>query len=487
MKKKIYNINNYNFYRRQVKSEDLDRAFIKLIEEGENKIKADNEISNEKDKQINIQNNNNIQKVTNEPNEISKENENNIKNGKDISLDLIFPKLSMERIMKIRDLYLEFDEHKNRSFDKDDILVMFQMNKIPIKIDEVIDLFGFNKRKKFISFNDFIQLTVNEDFSNKFKKLIMEKIRYRIKKTDICPNDFSDMLSHLCEFRKLSPDLKDKNREEQKDNILNLSKEDKNFSQSIDNTIERNIYKRVTSRQNSILGDILKGDDKIVNIKNIDFTNEKDINKIREQLNIIKKEKEFKNFIEVTNKKFLRYKKFLLKKNLDENLLQRKERLTKSLKTLNNSNSNIRQNYICYYPKEDNLKNMESNQLIPLYVKKDKSKLPPIKYNNTDKNLLFEKKKDKINIFLNNHYNKRNMMKLVKNKKIKKNNKEVKIREQDEKDYSSILEKLNDLHLPLIGSFSNNNKFNSLSNKYSESTFVTTGLYSNLNKLQEQL
>ena len=484
MKEKVYNINNYNFYRRQAKSEDLDRAFIKLIEEGENKIKTDDEISNEKNKQINIQNKNNIHNVTNEPNEISKENENKIKKGKDISLDLIYPKLSMERIMKIRDLFLEFDEHKNRSFNKDDILVIFHMNKIPITIDEVIDLFGFNKRKKYIKFNDFIQLTVNEDFSLKFKKLIMERIRYRIKKSDICPNEFSDMLSHLCEFRKLSPDLKDKMTEEQKDNILNLSKEGKNCSQNIDNIIERNIYKRVTSRENSILGDILKGsDDKIVNIKNIDFTNEKDIIKMREQLNIIKKEKEFKNFIEVSNKKFLRYKNFLLKKNLDDNILQRKERLTKSLKTLNDTNSNLRRNYICYYPKENNLKNLENNELISLCFKKNRSKYPPIKYNNTDKNLLIEKKKTKRNIFLNNYYNKQNLMKLVKNKKIKKNSKEKKIKEQNEKDYASILEHLNDLHLPLIGTFSKNNKFKSFSNKYSESTFVTTGLYSNLNKL----
>ena len=51
----------------------------------------------------------------------------------------------------------------------------------------------------------------------------MEKIRYRTSQNDICPNDFSDMLSHLCEFGKLSPELKDKTKENQMELI------DKNY------------------------------------------------------------------------------------------------------------------------------------------------------------------------------------------------------------------------------------------------------------------
>ena len=45
MKKRpqIYNINTFNCYRRQVKSEDLDRAFIKLIEDED--IEEDEDIA----------------------------------------------------------------------------------------------------------------------------------------------------------------------------------------------------------------------------------------------------------------------------------------------------------------------------------------------------------------------------------------------------------------------------------------------------------
>ena len=33
----VYNINTFDFYRRQIKQSDLDRAFIKLIEDEEKK------------------------------------------------------------------------------------------------------------------------------------------------------------------------------------------------------------------------------------------------------------------------------------------------------------------------------------------------------------------------------------------------------------------------------------------------------------------
>ena len=38
----VYNINTFAFYRRQIKQSDLDKAFIKLIEDQE-KIKAEKE------------------------------------------------------------------------------------------------------------------------------------------------------------------------------------------------------------------------------------------------------------------------------------------------------------------------------------------------------------------------------------------------------------------------------------------------------------
>ena len=45
-RQKIYNINTFNFYRRQFKPEDLERAFIKLIEKEEKKKYEEKFLSN---------------------------------------------------------------------------------------------------------------------------------------------------------------------------------------------------------------------------------------------------------------------------------------------------------------------------------------------------------------------------------------------------------------------------------------------------------
>ena len=487
MKNRVYNINTFNFYRRQVRPEDLDRAFIKLIEKEEEKIKEQKRLEDEKDNS-NLEN----KDINNNENEKEKaNNENNPGKTKNLSLDLIFPKLSVERIMKIRDLFLEFDADRNRTFDQEEIHIMFNMNKIPITIEEVIELFGFNKRKKFLSFFEFIQLTVNEAFSNKFKKLIMEKIRYRTNKTDICPNDFSDMLSHLCEFGKLSPELKDKTKENQMETIA----KEKASKKNVLDLQERSSGKRRSTKQKSLMGEIVKSlNEKQVNLRNIDFNNEKDINKIRENPNVIKKEREFRNFMEISNKKFLRFKEFLTKANIRDKILKKKEKLSQSLKTLSNLNSNMKVDYISYFPTDNSLKNLKTNKIFS--VKKKKIKLPPIKYNSTEKILLSENRKIKRNIYFNNNYNKNNLMKLLKNKLHKKyNSKSLKAKNKEdklkEKEYASILASfsLNNINFPTIDSFPNNTRYKCSinKNKYSENTFVTTGLYSNLNQLQNQL
>jgi DNA-directed RNA polymerase subunit F len=155
---------------------------------------------------------------------------------KNLNLNLIFPKISIERIMRIRDLFLEFDYDKNRTFDQDEVYSIFVMSNIPIKYEEVKELFGYSKKRKFISFSEFINLTINDKFSTKFKNLIMDKVRHRTKEGDICPNDFNDMLAYLSEFGKLSNDVKSQIREKNM-NSLNSSQ---NASNSNNGEAEKN-------------------------------------------------------------------------------------------------------------------------------------------------------------------------------------------------------------------------------------------------------
>ena len=103
----------------------------------------------------------------------------------------------------------------------------------------------------------------------------MEKIRYRCNESDICPNDFNDMLSHLCEFGKLSPELKEKTKNEQINN--------KNQNKKSEYKILDNENKNQNNSNNDEKGILDEDTEK----NKFDFNNEKDINEIRENPNLL--------------------------------------------------------------------------------------------------------------------------------------------------------------------------------------------------------
>ena len=459
-KQKLFNINTFNFFRRQVKPKELDKIFIKLIENEEKKLMMKKDI-NEKEK-INSPKSNKSLKNSNKEND----NEYNSETTKNINLNLIFPKISLERIKKIRDLFLEFDADKSRTFDQDEIKLMFNMNKIPITSEEVKDLFGFTKGKKDINFKEFIQLTVNEYFSNKFKKLIMEKIRYRIHKGDICPNDFNDMLSHLCEFGKISKNLKSKGKEE---HMKHPAEKEKKSSKSYDPSQTKSL-----NPKKSLFSEIATNlSENKIKEKIFDFNNEKDINKIRRNPNLFQKETEFNNFTEISNKKLIRFSRYLDKTNIRDKILQKKERLVNSLKTININNSDIANNYITYNPIEKIFKKGKNNTILSFSFKKNNQNISSVKVLNTERNKSFKNKKVNGTIYLNNDIKKNKLIKKINNYpnlnyQTSKNKKE-KIKE---KEYAAILARIR----------MNNNNLPIISNKdtYSEKTFINTGLYSNI-------
>ena len=479
---KIYNIDTFSFYRRKVKQKDLDQALIKLIEKEEQRINEEKLFLNQK-----MINSNSKSMKNNNYNKSSDNRVNNLERTKNLNLNLIFPKISIERINKIRDLFIEFDVDKNRTFDKDEIYLMFNTNKIPITKEEIIYLFGFNKRKKYINFNEFINLTVNEEFSNKFTKLIMEKIRYRCNESDICPNDFNDMLSHLCEFGKLSPELKEKTRNEQ---INNKNQNEKSDYKILDNENKNQNKSNIDEK-----GILDEGKEK----NKFDFNNEKDINEIRENPNILKREKEYNNFMEISEKKYLRFKEFLLKANIRDKILKKQKKLSKSVKIINKINPEIAKNYISYYPTENVFKYPKTSTIISLPVSGNNQKNPNINFNKTEKikSISLRNKKIPKNLYFHIHYKyNNNLMKLVKNKKLKNNQISLypknkrKFEKLKEKEYYSILADLT-INNPDIQSFLQNwnnprfNFFKNLKNKnrYTENFFKTSGFYSNLNKL----
>ena len=410
----VYNINTFDFYRRQIKQEDLDRAFIKLIEDEERK-------NAEKEKMAQTQTDDIPLKLP----EIKKKNKDGEKN---LNLSLIFPKLSIERIMRIRDLFLEFDYDKNRTFDQDEVYSIFVMSNIPINYEEVKELFGYNKKKKFLSFSEFINLTINERFSTKFKNLIMDKVRYRTKEGDICPNDFNDMLAYLSEFGKLSNEVKSQIREK---NMMNLqsSKTFDNYENSNNDKEDKKNNESEKDKKNELS---IPRSESSANIE--------DENKIinSRKPNLKNKEFEFKNFMEINHQKLLRFKEYFIKANIRDKILKRKRKVSKSVRMIDNMYPFLAKNYICYFPTENSFKRIEDESDLSFISRRNRKRYNTVNTDSSSNNNSIPRKSVIYNIYLiNKKKPKKNMyFESVEVKKKKVNNLEY------EQLYNSILSKV---------------------------------------------
>ena len=293
--------------------------------------------------------------------------------------------------MRIRDLFLEFDYDRNRTFDQDEVYSIFVMSNIPIKYEEVKELFGYNKKKKFLTFSEFISLTINEEFSQKFKNLIMNKIRYRTKEGDICPNDFNDMLAYLSEFGKLSDDLKSQIREK---NMMNLSS-NKNDSSDEDNSENLKINENEKEKGKDIELPILR----METSKKVEEDENKIIN--NRNPNLKNKEFEFKNFMEKNNQKLLRFKEYFVKANYRDKILKKKNEVSKSVQIIDSMYPNLAKNYICYFPTEDSFKRMKDNSDLTFISRNNRKRYNTIHSGSNSNNDSITRKSIIYNIYLN--------------------------------------------------------------------------------------
>ena len=344
----FYNTSYFKFFRRQIKPIEMEKEFINLI---------------------NSKNEKNYPKT--ERNEYPKE--------KKINLDIFFQKHSIDLIKKIVDLFVEFDKDKSNSFDRFEFFKMFNINKIPIKMDEIIYLFKFNAQKKTISFFELINLTFNPDFDLRYKEVI-SKIKPRLELGIICPNDFSEMLSHLCEFGKLSADakkirksiskpkkielnslinnnnkhyIKSKTKDEI-NNIKTITKIGKNIINKISFNINKEDYLKKSSKK------LIYNRNRNKNIME-SFTDPelfKTINKFKEEENYMVNN--YKTILEIAKKKLIRNELLFKNINYRNKYEKSKKNLAKSIDTLYKINPNINNTYISYNPLKQKFINLNT-------------------------------------------------------------------------------------------------------------------------------
>ena len=90
-----------------------------------------------------------------------------LQNKKKLKPEFLFQKKTLEKIYKMRDIFLQFDEDKSRTLEITELFTMFNSNEIPVTKNELIELFTQkNEKKKKIweyklTFLDFVKFSLN--------------------------------------------------------------------------------------------------------------------------------------------------------------------------------------------------------------------------------------------------------------------------------------------------------------------------------------
>ena len=116
--------------------------------------------------------------------ENSKKTEENLKTFANINPKYLFDETTFEKILKLKEIFLEFDEDDSRKMEIDEMVKMFNDNHINANINELVKLFFKDRKYKkeevmnlYLDFYQFIcfALTKDQDFRN-FMRGIKKKI-----------------------------------------------------------------------------------------------------------------------------------------------------------------------------------------------------------------------------------------------------------------------------------------------------------------------
>ena len=71
-----------------------------------------------------------------------------LNNKKKLKPELLFQKETLEKIYKMMDIFLQFDEDRSRTLEITELHTMFNTNGIPVTKDELVEIFTKKGEKK---------------------------------------------------------------------------------------------------------------------------------------------------------------------------------------------------------------------------------------------------------------------------------------------------------------------------------------------------
>ena len=264
----------------------------------------------------------------------------------DINPKYLFNKQTWETVLKLKQIFLDFDADGNRRMELDEMQEMFESNKIPANINDLVDLFFKGKKfkekeimKLYLNFHQFINFALTKDqefreFMRNLREKREKEKKKEKKKTNIIKKQ-SNIISENTEDNE--------NDDEEKRTYLPM-----NFKSSLDYFVDKG--KQRDSRE--VIDKAIKEMDNIINqsIKKL-RPNKKQIkkeNKSTMNLNkIYSTEKSIKMNEEETNKSNTTNNNVPGSVNVRKTLLSQKtiipsqiKNILKGIKNIKNSSKN---------------------------------------------------------------------------------------------------------------------------------------------------
>ena len=174
-----------------------------------------------------------------------------------------FNRTTFETVLKLKKIFLEFDSDGNRRMELDEMLEMFESNKISANINDLVDLFFRGKKfkekqvlKLYLNFYQFMNfaLTRDQDFrqfmrniKERAEKERINKAKNKIGITDIKKEEDEEKNGYLpMSFKSLLDYFIDKGKERASKDIINKAIEEMN---EIINKNKKNVLRKLKSQK----------------------------------------------------------------------------------------------------------------------------------------------------------------------------------------------------------------------------------------------
>ena len=176
----------------------------------------------------------------------------------DINPKYFFDKVTFEKILKLKKIFLEFDEDGSRKMELDEMLTMFNQNHINADIKELVNLFFKNKKfkekdimKLYLDFYQFMEFAINKeqdfrDFMREIKEKYKRSKDWKDDHNTYLPMDFNLVLDYfIIKGKERSAIEVIENSINAMDKVLNNDKKNKNKN-SNSNIIQSPINRKDT-------------------------------------------------------------------------------------------------------------------------------------------------------------------------------------------------------------------------------------------------